>query len=57
MIALYFDPGTGALIVQFLVGTIAGITLFYKTLKTKLKSLFGIKEKENEDFMDEKDTK
>ncbi|UOX33000.1 hypothetical protein LXD69_13250 [Flavobacterium sediminilitoris] len=53
MFSLYFDPGTGALIVQFIVGAIAGITLFYKTLITKIKSFFGVKNHGNDDFMDE----
>lgn len=57
MIALYFDPGTGALIVQFLAAVVAGILLFYKTVIYKIKSIFGIKGKEEEDFMDETDSK
>jgi hypothetical protein len=57
MIALYFDPGTGALIVQFLAAVVAGILLFYKTVVYKIKSIFGLKGKEEDDFMDEKDSK
>lgn len=57
MIALYFDPGTGALIVQFLAAVVAGILLFYKTVVHKIKSIFGIKGKEEDDFMDETDSK
>lgn len=57
MIALYFDPGTGALIVQFLAAVVAGILLFYKTVVYKIKSIFGIKGKEEDDFMDETDSK
>jgi hypothetical protein len=57
MIALYFDPGTGALIVQFLAAVVAGILLFYKTVIYKIKSIFGIKGKEEDDFMDETDSK
>lgn len=49
-LSLYFDPGTGALIVQFLAAGVAGTVLFYKTIKTKVKSFFGIKEKEHDDF-------
>ncbi len=57
MIPLYFDPGTGALIVQFLAAAVAGVLLFYRTVLHKIKSLFGIKEKEEDDFMDESDSK
>ena len=56
MIALYFDPGTGALIVQFLAAAVAAAALFYKTVIAKVKSLFGIKSKEADDFMDDSDT-
>lgn len=55
---LYFDPGTGALIVQFLAAAAAGVLLFYKSLVFKIKSIFGIKQKENEDdFLEENNTK
>ncbi|MES2574142.1 MAG: hypothetical protein V4572_04325 [Bacteroidota bacterium] len=57
MIPLYFDPGTGALIVQFLAAAVAGVLLFYRTLLYKIKSIFGIKTKEQDDFMDDAETK
>lgn len=57
MILLYFDPGTGALIVQFFAAAVAGVLLFYKTVTAKLRSLFGIKPKQQDDFMDEDETK
>ncbi len=41
---LYFDPGTGALIVQLLVAVGAGVTLFYKKITTGIKSMFGKKQ-------------
>lgn len=44
---LYFDPGTGALIVQFLVAIGAGIVLFYNRIKFKVLSLFGKNKKED----------
>lgn len=56
MIALYFDPGTGALIVQFLAAAIAAAALFYKTVVAKVKSIFGFKSKETDDFMEDADT-
>lgn len=57
MIPLYFDPGTGALIVQFLAAAVAGVLLFYRTVLHKIKSIFGIKNKVDEDFMDDSETK
>jgi len=57
MISLYFDPGTGALIVQFLAAAVAGVLLFYRTLMYKIKSILGIKEKNEDDFMDEANSK
>ena len=53
MTALYFDPGTGGLIVQFFAAAVAGFLLFYKTVMIKVKSVFGIKPKVRDDFMDE----
>ncbi len=57
MIPLYFDPGTGALIVQFLAAAVAGVLLFYRTIVHKIKSIFGVKDKEEDDFMDETNSK
>jgi hypothetical protein len=56
MIPLYFDPGTGALIVQFLAAAVAGILLFYRTMVNKIKNIFGIKNKEDDDFMNDTDS-
>ncbi len=53
MIPLYFDPGTGALLVQFLAAAMAGVVLFYRTILRKVKKMFGIKTKGGDDFMDE----
>lgn len=53
MTLLYFDPGTGALIVQFLAAGMAGVLLFYKTVKQKIRNIFGLKDKKEDDFMDE----
>lgn len=57
MILLYFDPGTGALIVQFIAAGIAGVLLFYRTVMSKIKSIFGVKPKNDDDFMDENESK
>ena len=55
MTLLYFDPGTGALIVQFLAAAVAGVLMFYKTVLFKVKRIFGIETKKEDDFMDEVD--
>lgn len=57
MVSLYFDPGTGALIVQFLAAAVAGVLLFYRTMIHKIKSFFGIKDKVQDDFMNDTDDK
>ncbi|KGO92566.1 hypothetical protein [Flavobacterium subsaxonicum] len=44
---LYFDPGTGALIVQLVVAGAASVALFYKRISIKVKSLFGKKEEQD----------
>jgi len=41
---LYFDPGTGALVVQALAATAAAVALFYNRITIKVKSLFGKKQ-------------
>ncbi|RZJ68583.1 MAG: hypothetical protein EOO45_14715 [Flavobacterium sp.] len=46
---LYFDPGTGALVVQLLVAAGASVALFYNRIATAVKSAFG--KKENKDLM------
>lgn len=50
MYFLYFDPGTGAMIVQALVAAAAGILLFSKNVMYKVKSFFGLTKKENDAF-------
>lgn len=55
MTLLYFDPGTGALIVQFLAAAVAGVLMFYRTVLQKVKRVFGIETKKEDDFMDEAD--
>ncbi|MCC9073651.1 hypothetical protein LNQ49_18895 [Flavobacterium sp. F-65] len=57
MTLLYFDPGTGALIVQFLAAAVAAVLMFYRTVLHKVKRVFGIETKREEDFMDEADSK
>ncbi|HEX9828249.1 MAG TPA: hypothetical protein VGA80_16740 [Flavobacteriaceae bacterium] len=50
---LYFDPSLGAMIVQAIVATVAGVVLFSKNLVYKIKLFFGIvKENENDLFDD-----
>ncbi|MFT4669489.1 MAG: hypothetical protein ACI840_002373 [Ulvibacter sp.] len=57
---LYFDAGTGAMIVQGLVAAAAGILLFSKGVMYKVKSFFGLMKEEEDTYdsidVDEKDT-
>lgn len=47
LISLYFDPGTGALVVQLLVAAGASIALFYKRIANKFRSIFGKKQEQD----------
>lgn len=57
---LYFDAGTGAMIVQGLVAAAAGILLFSKGVMYKVKSFFGLMKEEEDTYdsidIEEKDT-
>ncbi len=37
----YFDPGTGSLIIQALIGAMAAVTVFWGQLRTYVRSLFS----------------
>lgn len=37
----YFDPGTGSLLIQALVGAIAAVTLFWGNLKVRVRDFFS----------------
>lgn len=41
----YFDPGTGSLIIQALIGAMAAATVFWGQLKTYARSLFSSQSK------------
>lgn len=46
---MYFDPGTGSLIIQMILGLIAGFGAFFIAFKTKFLNLFRRKKnKKNE---------
>ncbi len=47
-VLLYIDPGTGSLLLQFLIGIALGISMFFKTIGYKIRSLFGRKKEEAE---------
>lgn len=38
---MYFDPGTGSLIIQAVIASLAVIGGYFAIAKTKLKNLFG----------------
>jgi len=50
MIFLYFDAGTGAMIVQGLVAAAAGIILFSKGVMYKVKSFLGLMKEEDDAY-------
>jgi hypothetical protein len=45
---LYIDPGSGSLLLQFIIGIALGISIFFKTIMYKLRSMFGHKKDEPE---------
>lgn len=49
---LYFDPGMGAMIVQAIVATVAGVILFSKNLMYKIKSFFGLNKHQDDLYED-----
>ena len=52
MYFLYFDPSMGAMIVQAIVATIAGVILFSKNLMFKIKTFLGLN-KHQDDFYED----
>ncbi|MDR0947308.1 MAG: hypothetical protein LBM87_06165 [Ruminococcus sp.] len=43
---MYIDPGTGSIIIQILIGGLAGISFLGYAFKAKIKSLFTKKKAE-----------
>lgn len=41
----YIDPGTGSLILQWLIAIIAGVSVFFSNIKLKIKKFFKRKKK------------
>ena len=37
---MYFDPGTGSMLVQILIATVAGVGAFFVTFKASIVSFF-----------------
>ena len=50
---LYFDPSLGAMIVQAIVATVAGVILFSKNLLYKIKLFFGIIKPNEKELFDD----
>jgi len=46
----YFDPGTGSLIVQIIVGAIATIAVFFKQILNSIKGFFKKGNKDNSEL-------
>ena len=52
---MYFDPGTGSLIIQMLLACFAGIASFFVLFKNNVKAFFSKKKKEKIDKKEEID--
>ena len=52
---MYFDPGTGSLIIQMLLAFFAGIASFFVLFKNNVKAFFSKKNKEKIDKKEEID--
>ncbi|MEI6679679.1 MAG: hypothetical protein WCL21_13780 [Mariniphaga sp.] len=40
MTLLYLDPGTGSLMIQFVIAAVSGILIFFKQIKIKIKAAY-----------------
>jgi len=40
MYLLYIDPGTGMIIIQMIIAGFAGLMVFFKNFREKIKNLF-----------------
>lgn len=45
---MYFDPGTGSMLVQVIIATMAGVGAFFVTFKTNFLTLIKGKRKKDE---------
>lgn len=45
----YLDPGSGSLIIQLLIAIVVGILATFRLWKSRLLSLFGIREETDEE--------
>tara|TARA_B100001093_G_C25928300_1_gene635770 strand:+ start:34 stop:243 length:210 start_codon:yes stop_codon:yes gene_type:complete len=42
----YIDPGTGAVIIQAIIGAVVAVTVFFGNIKKRLKKIFKFKNKD-----------
>jgi len=49
----YLDPGSGSIIIQLLVAAVVGILATFRFWKSRLLSLFGIRQETNEEDGDD----
>ncbi|MCY4537062.1 MAG: hypothetical protein OXE52_02400 [Chloroflexi bacterium] len=52
LLLAYLDPGSGSLIVQLLIAAVVGILATFRFWKSRLLSLFGIRQETNEEDSD-----
>jgi len=52
----YLDPGSGSMVLQILLGVVAGVVVFFKFFWRRMLALFGYgrKEKDNPEQLDTK---
>ena len=46
---MYFDPGTGSMLIQVIIATVAGISAFFVTFKTNFLTLLKGKKKQKDE--------
>ena len=44
---MYLDPGFGSMVIQIVIASLAGISIFFFTLPGKVRSLFSKKKQED----------
>jgi hypothetical protein len=47
VILLYLDPGTGSMLIQFLVAAVSAVVFFFSNIKQIFLGFFATKEQEN----------
>ncbi len=54
VVVMYFDPGTGSLVIQLLLASLAGITSFWVVFKNNIADFFSKLKKKKDSKDDDK---